>query len=155
MAVAAGVAGWLMVLAVAAWTHPDAAPAADPSALYRADGGFIATVAVNNIALCAATWLIAWLLARRGEPGGRVLCGLAAAALVTAWAVRAGLDAGALGVGADTAALAAATAPHTAPELALIVSGLVAAAHGHRPRLWWLGAAAAGLVACAVAEAVL
>lgn len=155
LAVGLGVAGWLTSLLVAAHAHPAGVAAVDPAVLYTADGSFAAAVALNNLLLCSATFAIAWLLARRGEPSGCVLCALAAAVLVGAWAVRAGLDAGAIGVGADIGALALATAPHTAPELALIILAPVAAACGHRPRPAWLAACGAGLVACAVVEAVL
>lgn len=153
-ALAVGAVGWLLFLAVASWAAPGAQPS-DPAAGYPAEWGFVAQVATRSVLLCGALAIVAWLLVRRDEPAGRGICAAAAALLVAAWAVRSGLAAGDLGRAADPVGLAAATAPHTAAELGLIVSPLLAGARGVRPRPAWLVAAGAGLVGCAVLEAFL
>lgn len=149
-----GAIGWLLFLAVASWAAAGAEPA-DPRAGYPPEWGFVAQVATRSVLLCAALAVVAWLLVRRDEPAGRGMCAAAAGLLVAAWAVRSGLAAGDLGRAADPIALAAATGPHTAAELGLIVSPLLAGARGVRPSPAWLIAAGAGLVACAVLEAFL
>lgn len=152
VAVALGAGGWLLFLAVAAAMSAGAAPA-DPAALYPADWSFAGAVLARSLLLCGAVWLVAWILARRGEPVGRAACAAAAVLLVAAWASRSGVAAADLGVGVDWWRLAAATGPHAAAELGLIALPLVAAARGHAPRAGWVAAAATGLAACAVLEA--
>ena len=154
-AFALGAAGWLLFMAVALGMGGAATPAIDPAALYPPEWSFAADVLLRSLVLCASVALVAWLLTRRDEPVGRVLCAGAAVLLVVAWASRSGASAAALGLGADAAALAAATAPHAAAELALITLPLTAAARGHAVGAGWMAAAGAGLAACAVVEAFL
>lgn len=149
-----GLIGWLAFLATA--TH---APSADwvrpPESLYVADLRFAGWVVASNATLAALTYLVAWLLARRGETVGQRLCAIFAVGLLLAWAIRAGGSAATMGVASDLGALALATGPHTVAELGFIVLPLVGAAQGHRPVPAWLAVCVVGLGACGLVEAYL
>jgi len=144
-----------LFLAVAMSATPG--PVADLADRVPATPAFVLEAWVNNVAIAGVLWLLlGYLVWRLGPDRGRVALVGATGVLALAWAARAGLAAAELGgrdLGLGT--IVAETAPHALPELALVLLPAAWALSGaRRPSAGLLAAVPAGLLACAMVEAL-